>query len=133
MFAPDGQTLYAAFDISPVQTPPAPANVSQLMLNDPDNLLIRMGLELPENLAGKMAISSEGANIYALSDSGFMILPVGTIARSPLAVPATTTMLLTKDQCGVTVQTSSATIPINNPGAIARLKNTRFRFIGSLF
>jgi uncharacterized protein (TIGR03437 family) len=117
VFAPDGQTLYAAFDISPVQTPPAPANVSQLMLNDPDNLLIRMGLELPENLAGKMAIGSDGANIYALSDSGFTILPVGTIARSPLAVPATSTVLLTKDQCGVTFQTSSATIPVNNPGA----------------
>jgi uncharacterized protein (TIGR03437 family) len=116
VFSPDGLTLYAAFDISPVQTPPAPANVSQLMLNDPDNLLIRMGLQLPENLAGKMVISSDAANIYALSDSGFMILPVGTVSRSPLAVPSTTVTLLTKDQCGVTAQSSSATVAINNAG-----------------
>jgi uncharacterized protein (TIGR03437 family) len=116
VFSPDGQTLYAAFDISPVQNPPAPANVSQLMLNDPDNLLIRMGLQLPENLSGKMVISSDGANIYALSDSGFTILPIGTISRSPLAVPSSTVTLLTKDQCGVTSQTSSATVAINNAG-----------------
>jgi len=116
VFSPDGQTLYAAFDISPVQNPPAPANVSQLMLNDPDNLLIRMGLQLPENLSGKMVISSDGANIYALSDSGFTILPTGTISRSPLAVPSSTVTLLTKDQCGVTSQTSSATVAINNAG-----------------
>ncbi len=117
VFSPDGQTLYAAFDISPVQNPPAPANVSQLMLNDPDNLLIRMGLQLPENLAGKMVISSDGANIYALSDSGFTVLPTGTIARSPLAVPSTSVALLTKDQCGVLAQTSSASINITNAGA----------------
>ena len=114
-FAPDGQTLYAAFDVSPIQTPPAAPNVSQLMLNDPDNLLIRMGLELPENLAGKMVISSDGATIYALSDSGFTILAVGTIARSPLAVPSTNAVLLTRDPCAVTAVTSSATVGINNP------------------
>ena len=117
VFSPDGQTLYAAFDISPVQNPTAPANVSQLMLNDPDNLLIRMGLQLPENLSGKMVISSDGANIYALSDSGFTILPTGTIFRSPLAVPSSTVTLLTKDQCNVTSQTSSATVAINNAGS----------------
>ena len=117
VFSPDGQTLYAAFDISPIQNPPASPNVSQLMLNDPDNLLILMGIQLPENLAGKMVISSDGGNIYALSDSGFTILPVSTISRSPLAVPSTTVALLTKDQCGVTSQTSSAGVNINNAGS----------------
>ena len=117
VFSPDGQTLYAAFDISPVQNPPASPNVSQLMLNDPDNLLILMGIQLPENLAGKMVISSDGANIYALSDSGFTILPMSTISRSPLAVPSATVALLTKDQCGVTSQTSSAAVNINNAGS----------------
>ncbi|PWT99660.1 MAG: hypothetical protein C5B51_26645 [Terriglobia bacterium] len=115
VFSPDGQALYAAFDISPIQNPPAPANVSQLMLADPDNLLVRLGVELPENLAGKMVISADGANIYALSDSGFMIIPAGTITRSPVALPASNTILLTKDQCGVTSQTSSAALTVNNP------------------
>lgn len=116
VFSPDGQTVYSAFDISPVQNPPAAANVSQLMMSDPDNLLIRMGLQLPENLAGKMVIGADGANAYALSESGLLVLPMGTIFQSPLAVPSTGVVLLTSDQCGVTAQTSSATVGINNPG-----------------
>ncbi len=114
-FSPDGSVLYSAFDISPVQIPAAPANSSQLMLNDPDNLLIQMGIQLPENLSGKMVVSSDGANAYALSDSGFIALPVGSISQSPLAVPSPQAVLLTWDQCGVT-QGRSATVIIGNAG-----------------
>ena len=113
VFSPDGLTLYAAFDIAPMGVA---ANVSQLMMNDPDNLLIKMGIQLPENLAGKMVISSDGTNIYALSDTGFTIVPIGTLAQSPLAVASPSVALLTRDACGVTAQTGSATINIANPG-----------------
>ncbi len=116
VFAPGGQTLYTAFNIPPVQVPAAPANIRQLMLSDPDNLLTRMGIQLPDNLAGRMVISSDGSNAYALSDSGFVILPLGTISQSPLAVPSTDAVLLTRDPCAVTAQTSSATVTIDNPG-----------------
>ena len=117
VFTPDGQTLFSAYDISPVQNPPTAANASQLMANDPDNLLIRMGFQLPENLVGKMVIGADGANAYALSESGLIVLPISTIARSPLAVPATDAVLLTNDQCGVTAQTFSAAIGITDPGS----------------
>jgi uncharacterized protein (TIGR03437 family) len=115
-FTPDGQTLYTGFNISPVQVPAAPSNVSELMLTDPDNLLIRMGIQLPDNLAGRMVIGSDGSNVYALSDSGFVILPAGTISQSALAMPSTDAVLLTRDPCAVTSQTSSAAVNINNPG-----------------
>jgi uncharacterized protein (TIGR03437 family) len=114
VFSPDGQTLYMAFDVAPVQS--ATASVGQLMMADPANLLIRMGFQMPENLSGKMVIGSDGANVYALSDSGFLALPVGTIAQSPLAVPSSNANLLTNDQCGVTASTSTATLTINNAG-----------------
>ena len=116
VFSPDGTTLYAAFNILPVQVPAAPANTSQLMMNDPDNLVINMGLQLPENLDGKIVISSDGSAAYALSDSGFTILPVGTISQSVLAVPSTAVAMLTSDACDVTAQTASATVTINNSG-----------------
>jgi uncharacterized protein (TIGR03437 family) len=115
VFSPDGTTIYAAFDISPVQNPPAPTNASQLMMNDPNNLLIRMGFQLPENLAGKMVISSDGSNAYALSDSGFIILPLGTIFQSPLAVPSSDVLWLAGDPCSVAAQ-GTGTITLNNPG-----------------
>src|SRR5579862_6001389 len=54
--------------------------------------------------------------MYALSDSGFTIVPTGTISQSPLAVPGSNVVLVTHDPCGVTVQTSSATVAINTPG-----------------
>ena len=99
VFAPDGSALYAAFNTAPLlSTNP---NVREFMVNDPDNLLITMGLQLPENLAGKMVIDGAGANVYAISDSGFIILPVGAISQSPLAVPQSSSVLLINDICGV--------------------------------
>ena len=51
VFTPDGTQLYAAFNINPVQTPAAKANVSQLLINDPNNLLIQMGVQMPEKIS----------------------------------------------------------------------------------
>lgn len=98
VFSPDGTQLYAAFNIAPIGA--ARPSITELLVNDPTNLLITLGLEMPENLAGKMVIDAAGANIYAISDSGFMILPVSTIAQSPLAVPSAQSVLLTNDVCG---------------------------------
>jgi len=116
VFAPDGSVIYAAFDIAPTQVPAARANISQMMLNDPDNLYIRMGLQLPENLAGKMIISSDGATIYALSESGFVTFPIGTLNQFPIANPASSVVLLAKDQCGVTAAQSTGSVAVNNAG-----------------
>jgi len=99
VFSPDGSTLYAAFNTAPLLA--TRANVTELLVNDPDNLLITLGLQLPENLAGKMVIEASGANVYAISDSGFIILPVGAITQSPLANPQSLSVLLTNDICGV--------------------------------
>jgi uncharacterized protein (TIGR03437 family) len=116
VFAPDGSVIYAAFDIAPTQVPAARANISQMMLNDPDNLYIRMGLQLPENLAGKMIISSDGATIYALSESGFVTFPIGALNQFPIANPASSVVLLAKDQCGVTAAQSTGNVAVNNAG-----------------
>jgi uncharacterized protein (TIGR03437 family) len=115
VFSPDGQTLYSAFNIAPVQNPPARANVSRFLLNDPDNLLIALGLQLPENLSGKMVVSPDGQNVYALSESGFLTLPVGTIYNNPIAMPESPTVLLTNDQCGTSTN-RRVTVGVNNAG-----------------
>lgn len=117
MFSPDGSVLYTAFNIAPDENPPARPNVSRLLLNDPDNLLIRMGLQLPENLAGKFVISSDGATIFALSESGFLIVPISTMNQYPIAVPDTQVLMLTNDQCGVMAQNRVAEASIRNAGA----------------
>ncbi len=116
VFAPDGSYLFSAFNIPPLSSPPARPNVSQLLINDPDNLLIHLAVQLSENIAGKMVISSDGSVIYALSESGFMILPVGRLRDYPIAMPETRTVLLANDQCGVVADQRTAAVRIQNLG-----------------
>jgi hypothetical protein len=116
VFSPDGTTLYMAYNVNPVQSPAAKANISQLLLNDPTNLLIHMGIQLPENLAGKMVIDKAGDTIYALSDSGFITLPVSTISSYPLIGVDSTLVSVANDQCGVTAKLASSVKNVVNSG-----------------
>ncbi len=111
VFSPDGTSLYAAFNIAPVGS--TRANTTELLVNDPDNLLINLGIQMPENLAGKMVVDSTGANVYGISDSGFIILPVGTISQQPLAIPQSRSVLLTKDTCNIFAGTTAVDVVSN--------------------
>ncbi len=87
-----------------------------MTVNTPDTMLIQLGIKLPENLGGKMAITSDGATAYAISQSGFLILPIGTLKNQPLGMPDSNVALLASDQCGVTAALNSATIPVRDIG-----------------
>ncbi len=130
VFTPDGTALYAAFNIAPVGSATG-AHTVELLVNDPSNLLIRLGIQLPENLAGKMVIDSAGANIYALSDSGFTFLPISSIVlESPLAEPNSQIVLLTSDSCGVYSTQRASTDVVNNLGS-GRFTATLQAYTGS--
>lgn len=116
VFSPDGGTIYSAFNVAPVQVPAARPNVGQLMVNDPDNLLIRMAYQMPENLVGKMVITSDGATIYAISESGFVSIPIGNAGQSPIVDLPQSTVQLANDQCGVTAEQRRTLIPLQNLG-----------------
>lgn len=53
-----------------------------LSVTDADNMTVREQLRLPENLAGKGVLSADGATMYALSESGILILPVGELQNT---------------------------------------------------
>jgi uncharacterized protein (TIGR03437 family) len=116
VFAPDNSTLLAAYNIVPLQNPAAKSNTSQMLITTPDTLLIQTGIMLPENLGAKMAITSDGATAYAISQSGFIVLPISTLRNQPIAVPDSNVALLASDQCGVTSAINTATIPVRNIG-----------------
>jgi uncharacterized protein (TIGR03437 family) len=129
VFAPAGSTLYTVYNVDPVNST-ATGNIGQLMMADPDNLLITMGIQTPEFFAGKMVVSADGTNAYALSDSGFVALPLSTISQSALAEPATDVLLLASDQCGVST-TSTSALAINNPGNVkATVTATLLQYAG---
>ena len=116
VFAADSSVLFSAFNVAPIQNPAARANVSQLMLNDPDNLLIQMGLQMPENLTGKMVITSDSGTVFALSESGFVIIPVSTLRANPIAEPVSRAALLVNDQCGAYIDRRTGGVEVRNAG-----------------
>jgi uncharacterized protein (TIGR03437 family) len=115
-FAPAGTTLYTVYNVNPVGAA-GTGNIGQLLFADPDNLLLTTGIQMPEFLAGKMVLSTDGSNAYALSDSGFVALPLSTISQSALVEPAADVLLLVNDQCGVST-TSTASLALNYPGKV---------------
>ncbi len=93
---------------APVGTPPT------LLVADADNLNIRQRLLLPENLAGKSVISSDGSVVYAVSDSGVVILPVGSLNQAPQVGATQQSLLFRGGFCNT--QVSSQQLTIANPG-----------------
>jgi uncharacterized protein (TIGR03437 family) len=114
VFARDGSVVYTSFNIAPIQNPPARANVTQLFLNDPENLFIHDSIQLPENLSSELVISRDGSTIYGSSESGFTIIPVADITRSPIVQPASTVALLARDQCNSTPEGSVFRVSVVN-------------------
>jgi YVTN family beta-propeller protein len=100
IFSPDGSTLYAAFNTASGSTfPPPPPLASTLLINDPTNLGIRLGIKLPESIVAKMAMRSDGSEAWGLSDSGLLHLPLGQIYNYPILAPETTDVFLAMDDC----------------------------------
>ena len=116
VFTPDGTQLYSAFNINPLLSPAAAANSTTLLVNDPTNLLINMGIQLPENLSGKMVVDKASANIYGISDSGFITLPISTISSNPLVTVDNQLLFLANDQCGVTAKLAKSVANVTNIG-----------------
>ena len=72
----DANTIYA-------QLPERGSTEPILMVLDADNLTVRERLRLPENLAGKAVLNAARDTVYAVSDSGVLVLPVGSLNRAP--------------------------------------------------
>ncbi len=113
VFSPDGRTIYSAFNSTATLTTQRPtANV--LFIGNPNNLGVRLGIKLPESVLGRMVITSDGAQIFALSESGFMTLPVGNLFDYPIIDPETTQVFLATDPCNKGI--AKATLKVSNLG-----------------
>ena len=114
IFSPDGTTLYSAFNTAATTNPPSPSLSSTLLVNDPTNLGIRLGINLPESIVAKIAMTSDGADAWGLSDSGLIHLPLGKLYDYPILMPETTQVFLAMDDCNRGM--ASGTLKINNLG-----------------
>lgn len=115
VFSPDGSTLYGAFNVAANSNPPAPSNSSTLLLTDPSNLGIRLGIRMPESIVAKIVASSDGTNAWSLSQSGVLYLPLSTLFTYPIIAPSSTQVFLSQNPCNPGI--AQGTITINNLGA----------------
>ncbi|HXJ44741.1 MAG TPA: hypothetical protein VNH18_35975, partial [Bryobacteraceae bacterium] len=115
VFSPDGKTVYGAFNVAGFSNPAPPPNSSTLLLSDPANLGIRLGIHLPESIVAKMVMSSDGANAWSLSQSGLIYLPLSTLYTYPILSPSTTQVFLSQNPCNTGL--AQATVRMNNLGA----------------
>ena len=74
---------------------------------DTDNLTLREQLQLPEHLAGRAVLSTNGDFMYAASDSGVLVLPVGRLNEVPRIQASAEDIVFRGDFCerGATSQT----------------------------
>jgi YVTN family beta-propeller protein len=116
VFAPSGTLIYSAFNVAPFTgtNPPPQANASTLLINDARNLGIQLGIRMPESIVSKMVISSDGNDIWSLSASGMIYLPISTLYNYPILQPETTRVFLASDPCHRGI--SSASLNVGNLG-----------------
>jgi YVTN family beta-propeller protein len=113
VFSPDGATLYSAFNYTATAIGQRPtANI--LLIGNPRHLGVRLGIRMPESVLGKMVITSDGSQIFAISESGFMTLPVGNLFDYPILQPETTQIFLASDPCNKGI--ASADLRVSNLG-----------------
>ncbi|MGA2148959.1 MAG: hypothetical protein ABSH49_28790 [Bryobacteraceae bacterium] len=114
VFSPDGTTLYSVFNTAASTTPTPPASASTLLVNNPSNLAIGLGVNLPESIVAKMVITADGSQAWGLSDSGLIHLPLGNLYTYPILMPATTDVFLAMDDCNRGL--ASGTLQVANAG-----------------
>lgn len=114
VFSPDGTTLYSAFNAAPFTQPATRPQASTLLISDPKNLFVRLGIKMPESIVARMVITSDGANIFGMSESGLLHLPMDTLYDYPILQPETTQVFLAVDECNRGI--ARATIRVNNLG-----------------
>ena len=115
VFSPDGSTIYSAFNSAATNVnPPPPPLATTLLVGDPANLGIRLGIKLPESIVAKMVMLADGTEAWGLSDSGLLHLPLGRLFEYPIIAPETTQVFLATDDCNRGIATGI--LKVNNLG-----------------
>jgi uncharacterized protein (TIGR03437 family) len=92
------------------QIPVVQGEAPTLMLVSSNNLTLQQRLNLPENLTGKSVLSSDSNTLYAVSESGVTILPVGSLALQPRVVAQQEDLVFRGSFCNQGITTQQLTI-----------------------
>lgn len=102
------------------QVPQTASESPTLKIMDADNFTIRERLNLTENLGGKSVLSSDGNTLYGVSDSGVLVMPVGSLSQQGRVYASAEDVIFRGNFCNRNV--TSQQITISDPGG----NRTRF-------
>ena len=97
--------------------PSGSAAQSAMVIMDADNLTFRDRISIPENMVGRALLNSAGTVMYAVSDSGVMVLPVGVLNSAHRIAATVEDLLITTNFCNSSVLTQNLTITDPGGGA----------------
>ena len=128
VFSPDGTAIYSAFNTAPNASPAPRPQASTLLVGDPTNLGIRLGIKLPESIVAKMVMTQDGTRAWGMSESGLLSLPLGNLYNYPILAPETNQVFLAMDDCNRGI--AQGALKVNNLGK-GRLTYTVFNNTGN--
>ncbi len=90
--------------------PAAAKEAPVLHVVDTDNLSVRERIRLPQAMAGRSVFSSDMQTLYAISDGGVLVLPVGALAEAPRVAASAEDVLFQGDSCGSGMLSQTLTV-----------------------
>jgi uncharacterized protein (TIGR03437 family) len=98
---------------------PVAAGESPVMhVVDTDNLAVRERIQLPQMMAGRSILSRDLNTLYAISDSGVMVLPVGSLSSLHQVIAQREDLLFEGDACNRSVITQTLNIVDTSGGHV---------------
>jgi hypothetical protein len=91
-----------------------PALPAAMLIMDSDNLTFRDRISIPEDMVGRAVLNSAATVLYAVSESGVMVLPVGSLNSYPRVAATQEDLLMATNFCNSGILSQSLTI--TNPG-----------------
>jgi uncharacterized protein (TIGR03437 family) len=103
----------------------APGSPPLLTIADTDNLTVHDNLQLPENLTGRSVLNSAASIMYSVSESGVVILPVGSLNQAHRLAADHQDLVFRGNLCqsGVIAQSFQLTDPGGNQTAFSLTAN----------
>ena len=97
---------------------PVDANDAVLSIVDTDNLTIRERIHISELLSGRSVMKNDSSVMYSASQSGVMVLPIGTLGQTPRIGTLQEDLLFLADSCNrVTLSQTLNIVSISSASA----------------
>ena len=100
--------------MAPFAQPAPRPQASTLLVTDPTNLAIKLGIKLPESIVAKMVMTSDGSQAWGMSESGMLHLPLGHLYDYPILQTESLVVFLAMDDCHRGV--ASSALKVTNLG-----------------